>query len=558
MKKIFRNSLLMMVAGMLVASCADYNEMNNFSAEPDPSVVTPYQEYAPVKSYIDREANPNLEIGATLDITEFNKQELSHSAVMTNFDNVSFGKSLMSGTIISDKGIMNFVNMMDLLEHMEEIDGTVFGSPIVANTNQADGWLAMLTAPIEITVDYVEGKTMDFNSYKVGDQPCTNKTKQLAKIVKYDGQNALNIPSQAKTNIIEGFEVDPGATYTITFWAKADKDASYKVNFSGNTIDGTATADGKWKLPSGKWTKVVVESKAAEGVTEGYLEIEMVRGSTMYIQKADVGYYPDNHQEQTAEQKNDTIMYALNAWCDGFMKINEGRIKLFDLIDEAIDVNNEIEVDEKTICDLKHSTSSSQFFWQDALGSENYAPAVAKIAREKFTEYGGDPEELKFFISESGLEDAKKMESLAEWIKIWDNNGAKIDGITAKVNLSYYEQPEKMEECKAAYEALLDKLAQTGKLVRLTNFDIKYLDANGLNVATTKITDEQREKLADFNAYAINAYMKKIPKDKQSGISKSVLVDGSDPVGLWTPNGKTKDWVRTATYKAWCEALSGK
>lgn len=558
MKKIFRNSLLMMVAGMLVASCADYNELNNFSAEPDPSIVTPYQDLAPVKSYIDREANPNLQIGATLDITEFNKQELSHSAVMTNFDNVSFGKSLMSGTIVSEKGVMNFVNMMDLLEHMGEIGGTVFGSPIVANANQADGWLALLTAPIEITVDFVEGKTMNFNDYKVGEQPCTNKSKQLAKIVKYDGQNALNIPSTGKVNIIEGFEVDPGATYTVTFWAMADKDASYKVNFSGNTIDGTATSDGKWKLPSGKWTKVVVESKAAEGVTEGYLEIEMIRGSTMNIQKAEVGYYPDNHKEQTPEQKNDTVMYALNTWCDGFMKINEGRIKLFDLIDEAIDVNNEIEVSGKSIYDLKHSTTTSQIFWQDVLGSENYAPVVAKIAREKFTEYGGDPNELKFFISESGLENPKKMESLVEWIKIWDGKGALIDGITAKVDLAYYEQPDKLAECKAAYEALLDKLAQTGKLVRLTNFDIKYMDAKGASVATAKITDEQRQQLADFNAYAIKAYMSKIPKDKQSGICKSSLVDGSDPVGLWTPNSKTKDWMRTATYKAWCEALSGK
>lgn len=557
MNKFLKNSLYMLAAGALAVSCADYNEMDGFKAEADPSAVLPYSEYKAIKSYIDKVANPNLEIGATLDITEFNKQELSHAAVMTNFDNVSFGKSLMSGTIVSPKGVMNFINMMDLLDHMDEIDGTVFGSPLVANANQCDGWISLLTAPIEITVDYVPGKSVDFKNYAVGETPCTNKAKAVAKIanVKTIGQNALNIPSQAKVNIIEGFEVDPLATYTTTFWAIADKDASFKVNFSGNDVPGTGTKDGKWVLPAGKLTKIIVESKSAEDATEGFLEIETVRGSSLNIQKVDVGYYPDNHVEQTPEQKSDTIMYALNTWCDGFMKINEGRIKKFDLIDEPIDDASTLP-GETDIMDLKHSANGN--YWQDILGSENYAPTVAKSVREKFAEYGGDLNELKLFISETGLENPTKMASLNRWINVWDANGAKIDGITAKVSLTYYEDQAKQDKCKADYETLLDKLAQTGKLIRLANFDIKYVDADNLNVTTVKITDEQRQKLADFNAYAIKAYMSKIPQDKQAGIVKNTLVDGADPVGLWTKNTKTNDWVRNATYKAWCDALSGK
>ena len=51
--------------------------------------------------------------------------------------------------------------------------------------------------------------------------------------------------------------------------------------------------------------------------------------------------------------------------------------------------------------------------------------------------------------------------------------------------------------------------------------------------------------------------MSKIPQDKQAGICKGNLSDTSDPVGLWSVN-KSNDWVRTATYKAFCDALSGK
>ena len=49
-----------------------------------------------------------------------------------------------------------------------------------------------------------------------------------------------------------------------------------------------------------------------------------------------------------------------------------------------------------------------------------------------------------------------------------------------------------------------------------------------------------------------------VPRDQQAGICKGNLTDTGDPVGLWSVNKDTKDWVRTATYKAFCDALAGK
>ena len=70
---------------VVLTSCADYNETNNFSADPDPSYVEPYKDLNAVKSYINREQYPNLTLGAMLKVSEFNKQELAHAAAMTNF-----------------------------------------------------------------------------------------------------------------------------------------------------------------------------------------------------------------------------------------------------------------------------------------------------------------------------------------------------------------------------------------------------------------------------------------------------------------------------------------
>lgn len=550
MNKILKSGLFVLALGTLAVSCAEYNETDNFKAEPDPNFVEPYKDYAPVKSYIDRAQYPNMSLGAQLKVSEFNKQELAHAAAVTNFDNLAFGSSLMSGSIVNSKGVMNFLDMKDLLDHVEEIGGEVFGSPIVANANQADDWLAMLTAPIEIPVDYVEGKVVNYNDSTAFHGTVEKGT--AVSIANYDGQNTLKIGTMCNVRIIEGFEVEHLAKYTTTFWAKADKDATFSVTFSGNKINGTG-ADGKWTFKKDKWTKIVVEAQSAEGETEGYLTIENTRSAVIYIQKVQVGYYPDNHRQQTAQEKIDTINYALNTWCEGLMKINAGRIKSFDLIDEAIDPSVELENGK---LDLKHSTE--KIFWQDVLGSENYAPAVAKAARAAYQKYDGDPSELKFFISEVGLEDQKKFESLKYWINIWDNKGAKIDGINAKLNLTYSEDNDIQQANQAALNTLLGNLASTGKLIRLSNFDIKYLDATGANVTASDITEQQRQKLADYYAYVIKSYMTKIPHDKQAGICKGNLADTSDPVGLWSIDSKSKDWVRTATYKAFCDALSGR
>lgn len=556
MKKIYRNGLLMLMVGIFTASCAKYDITDDFYASPDPSFSEPYKDYAPVKTYIDRSKYANMSLGATLKVADFNKQELAHAAAVTNFDNYAFGTTLMAGTIINERGMMNFLDMMDLLDHVEEIGGEVFGSPLAANANQPEGWLKTLTAPIEVEVTTIKDKEVDYTTM----DEFTGGYKEDApkpEIVKNfeGGQNALICPRKSEVNIVEGFDVDPSGTYTITFYAFTDGSNSLFCTFSDSLVkEKNEDAIGKkFPLKTGEWVKVVVEARPSKNATAGYLRISGItsRKGAVYIKNVSVVHNPDNHRPQTAQEMNDTINYAFNAWCDGLMKVNKGRIKSFDLIDEPIDANSALD---NGYYDLKHSDAG--LFWQDVFGSENYAPTVSRIASEAYQRYEGDASKLRFFISEKGLEDQKKFESLKYWISLWDGKGAKIDGINAKLSLIYSENSDTQAANEASLNSLLDNLASTGKLIRLSDFDIKYQDASGANVSAAKITDEQRQRLADYYGHVIKSYMNKIPQDKQAGICKGNMADTSDPVGLWTV--VDKDWVRNATYKSFCDALSGK
>lgn len=562
MKKILKSGLLMMVAGAFTVSCADYNDTYNFKTSPDPSVVPQYTDLGPVKSYLDKSVHPNMTLGAQLKLKDFNDQAMYHAAAINNFDDVFFGTDLMSGKIINGKGSMNFISMNTMVSHAKEIGATVYGSPIAANSNQPDDWFKYLTSPIEIIVDFIEEKTVDFSTMATGNFSGKEGTKGTAQIKQRNGKNQLYVGKDTKVRIVDGFTVSPLNKYTIVFYANADKDASFNITFSGNKIANPQSIDGKYTVKggAGKKTKFEVECRSAEGETDGYLRIESMRSAEFYIESVEVGYYPDNHRDQTQQEVNDTIHYALNTWCDALMRNNAGCIKTFSLIDEPIDVKAEVE---DGIYDLKHATKDAegkaeQIFWQDIFGSENYAPTVATAARNAYQKYQGDPNELKFFISETGLEEQKKFQSLMYWIGIWDTKGAKIDGIDAKLNLIYSEDETKQQATVTALDNMLTNLASTGKLIRVSNFDIKYQDADGNGVSAKDISDDQRQKLADFYAYVIKSYMSKIPSDKQAGICKGSMPDTNDPVGLWSIDTQTKDWVRTATYEAFCKALSGK
>lgn len=64
---------------------------------------------------------------------------------------------------------------------------------------------------------------------------------------------------------------------------------------------------------------------------------------------------------------------------------------------------------------------------------------------------------------------------------------------------------------------LFDKLAQTGKLIRVSDLSMMVEDTEGKFIQTSKLTADERSAAANYIAFIMKEYRKTIASDKQYG-----------------------------------------
>ena len=155
----------------------------------------------------------------------------------------------------------------------------------------------------------------------------------------------------------------------------------------------------------------------------------------------------------------------------------------------------------------------------------------------------------------------KKLKSLIEWIKKWEADGVtKIDGIGSQMHISYYVNPQTQESKKKAIEESFKLLAASGKIVRISELDMGIVDADGNDIKTADVTEEQHHAMAEFYTWIIKKYKEIIPAAQQWGICQWCATDSpagsgwraNQPVGLWDQN-----YYRKHTYAGFADGLSG-
>ena len=260
----------------------------------------------------------------------------------------------------------------------------------------------------------------------------------------------------------------------------------------------------------------------------------------------------------TPEEKKDTLTWAMDRWISGMMEACDGKVKAWDVVNEALGQGAR---DAEGVYELQHATEeSTDFFWQDYLGDLDYVRTAVRLARE----YG--PEDVKLFINDYNLESDwdqnGKLKSLIKWIERWEADGVtKIDGIGSQMHISCYANSQTQESKKQAITNMLTLMAGTGKLVRISELDMGYVDADGNTVNTTDMTEEQHHQMADLYQFVISEYLRIVPVSQQWGICQWCATDSpadsgwrkGEPVGLWD-----LQYYRKHTYAGFANGLQGK
>ena len=279
----------------------------------------------------------------------------------------------------------------------------------------------------------------------------------------------------------------------------------------------------------------------------------------------------------TPQEKSDTLTWAMNKWVSGMMQATEGKVKAWDLINEAISGGG--NVNGFYALQTANENNPDDFFWQDYFTPEMYGPIVEKAARDAYAAVEGtNPADLKLFVNDYNLEsdwdNNQKVKSLVYWIGVWEKKGqelgynTKIDGIGSQMHISYYENPQTLESKKKGIQNMLKIMAETGKLVRISELDMGYVDAEGNDVTTAQLEklpiDERvaKEKaMAEYYKWIIEQYFAIVPTSQQYGICQWCLTDApadsgwrkGQPVGLWNLN-----YQRKPAYGGFADGLAGK
>lgn len=261
----------------------------------------------------------------------------------------------------------------------------------------------------------------------------------------------------------------------------------------------------------------------------------------------------------TPEEKKDTLTWAMDRWIKGMMEACDGKVKAWDVVNEAISGGGD---DGEGNYALQHGLegNTTDFFWQDYLGDIDYVRTAVRLARE----YG--PEDVKLFINDYNLESDwdqnGKVKSLIAWIKRWEADGVtKVDGIGSQMHISCYADQKTQESKKNGIVNMLKLLAQTGKLIRISELDMGYVNAEGNDVMTADMTEEQHHQMAELYKFVVEKYLEIVPQAQQWGICQWCITDSpansgwrkGQPTGLWDSN-----YYRKHTYAGFADGLAGK
>ena len=541
--------------------------------------------YRYLKTYVDRSLHPNFKFSGALDVGEFNKNSNGvRDTVTAHFDEIVAGNAMKYSSVVDGSGNMNFTRVKQFVNDAKAAGLTIFGHTLAWHSQQQPSYLLGLTADKEVEVP--ENEKVDITDVEIkystlqswnfwhSDFINANDNTDYSITIEADGALIRN-NTQSNQNYMVQYQMANnlttkfGTTYTMTVKMKASTAATVQYSVGSWYPDNF---NGSFKIDTEMKEYTVQFEPTVEGgfvlFQTGSFVGDIVVESLKITHKGS-----DKTIPLTAEQKRDTLIWAMDRWIANMMEATDGYVKAWDVVNEALSGggndgsgNYVLQNYENNNISDPSNVSSGVFYWQAFMGDLEYVRTAVASARKHFK---GNADELKLFINDYNLEsdwdDNKKVRSLVNWIKKWEADGVtKIDGIGTQMHISCFESESIQKNIEKHIVEMFKIMAESGKLCRISELDMGYVRGTnrwGSSLKTNQLTEEEHQRMADFYEFIIKKYFEIIPVEQQYGICQWCLTDapsnsgwrGGEPVGIWTEGFK----ARKATYVGFAKGLAG-
>ena len=558
--------LLLLTAGMCVPTMAQ----KSFElGKPNDDNYRYLDGYKALKEYIDYSKYPNFKLGAGTTVNTYLSNSTYKSMINNNFTETVAGNAMKMASCVDGNGNMNFTNVKKYVNAADKSGINVYGHTLAWHSQQPKAWLLKLLADKKVDGGEEVWKTAankDFRSDKtVGWKASETEWGYSINFSSTDGLKVTttkSYPWQVQFVPMSDIALTSGKTYTMTMTVKGT--GSGKLD--GRVGDWSGGANFSLNFNT-EWNDVKVEVKPT--LDNNFILLHVVNYvGDVYIKNIKFEGYEGQTRPLTQEERHDTLVWAMDKWIKGMMEACDGKVKAWDLVNEAV---AGADNDRDGYYDLQHSEGYAQgtwdvggdaFYWQDHMGDLDYIRQACRLARK----YG--PEDIVLFINDYNLEsdwdNNKKLKSLINWIEKWEaDRVTKIDGIGTQMHISCFENNTHQNNIKKHITQMFQLMANSGKLVRVSELDMGYVRGSnrwGASSKTNELTEAEHKKMADFYEWIIKEYFRIIPPEQQWGICQWCTTDapansgwrGGEPVGIWDINN-----YRKHVYAGFVRGLNG-
>ena len=540
MKKIHNILLASAAATLLLTGCVEDFDTSYPAGEKPESVAMDdlTRGYEVLKNYT------GMKLGANLTIADLKAANTSFSTVLANFNEVNVADGFSHAAVVADDGTVSADASKDA------VDAAIAAGLVpTASLFAPNAW--NMTVMNEAAKDtWVEGEKLDFHqkydfeSSAIGDVFGTDKFSKVANDpAKKNGKVLLNKMGgksiEFPVTLPDGADLSKIKTITFDYYTtNIKKPVSVLLKAGDKSMElrnfGLPAKSKTWESLTVDMSKVdLTEKFTADDIKLNQFSLVIGQAAVpqnVAIDNLDVYapyQKPGHFDPRPVEEKAVDVKKAMFAYVDCIIDNYGDKVQSWNVASNLI---------EDLFYSLKSSenmVATDEFYPNDYL-DENWVADVCKEIHSKKAD-------AKLFYSEENmLTDAQKTEAAINYINQWNEAGAKIEGIDAKLDVPY--NSSSVAETKANIDDFLAKLKDSGLQVRLSDMNVYLADASGTVADQSKATFDDYKGMAELYAYILNK-AQDVLGDKLYGVSFSTINQGATGVGLWSNFNRLPTYV---------------